>query len=625
MTKTMIQREIGGWSVFVILIWLLSGCQGSNDGGAASVHLTLALPHSNGASKAAFAPAPSDIGSIHLDITGPGMDPLSTSVPLNSDREGTLVIEVPPGPARRFVVTAFDTENTPRFLGEATVDLTPGSSPNLTISMVSLDISVPGPTPSIEISPRTAIIPKDSSQFTFSVSGIDLSQVQWEVSSEAGNDPDKVGSVATDGDYAPPATIPTDAANGLIGNPIPVTVTAIDKTTPSVRDSATVILTTGAKLTFEKNQRVSPTTGSISTDSSGQRSILFNQGKLYAVWSDSVHILFSESTDGVNWTNPPEFVATNDSGLASPSLAVSPEGAVYVAYTVCPFCSTATIQLATRPFSGGPFKSIPLDLGTSPQTPTVAVASNGTAFVAWSDTKRTTGPGIYLQRIPTDKQSNPINTASNNINPTHPAISISNSGEVFLAWEETNPRTFTHNIFGTVSLDKGNTFLPEVQISGSVDTCCGVSSPTLAAGPSDTIYVAFDTSNCDCSAPSVFFNRGQVVSGKLTFGSQKQIDVPSLQGKMEPSIAWDGIGGVYIAFHGTIVSTATTHKIILVKSLDEGVTFSSSQIDDDTASLFINKFSPSLAVDRAGRAFAIWSDARFGFNQQYDVFFAKGE
>ena len=630
------RNQIRLFSVIAALALFLGGCQGNSDGGPASVHLTLALPHaSKTASKAALAPAPSNIGSIQLEVTGPGMAPISTSVPIGAGGNATLVLEVPAGLARRFVVTALDGENTPLFRGEATVDLAPGSSPNLTVSMVSLDI-IPPPPPSIQISPHTAVVAKDSSQ-TFSVSGIDLSQVQWEVTSAVGNDPNQVGSLdAADGGYNPPGTILTDAGtpnSTPIGNPLPVTVTAIDKTNPTIRDSATVTLTTGAKLNFEKNQPVTPSPSLLSNELLGQRRIAFYNGKVYAVWADCpdgcLDIFFSETSDGANWTEPIS-VASNSSSLANPTLAVSPDGTIYIAYVDCLSCSTHTIQLIVRPFGQTTFKSIPLTMASSSpqaQDPMVAIAPSGVAFVTWSDTnpqtRIPTGRDIYLQRIPTDSGKPPrkINTDTGNVDQNHPVISISNSGEVFLAWEDL--RNQRQEIFSTASIDGGENFLSEVQVSAT-SSCCMVSNPTLTAGPTGTAYIAWQDDRNSPESPFIFFNSLKIDNGNLVPGTDRPVGAASTDPRSQslPSITWDGRNDIYLSFQETF--NTNNDGIFLAKTVDGGNTFNFSRIDDDSSSTFRNKFSPSLAVDSAGRAFAIWTDGRLN-GQQYDVFFAKGE
>ncbi|TAJ96310.1 MAG: hypothetical protein EPO39_20275 [Candidatus Manganitrophaceae bacterium] len=632
-----IRKQIGLFSMMAALVLFFAACQGSEQSGPASVHLTLKPAASKpGAAKTASAPAPVGITSVRVDVTGPEMTPISTQVPVNSDQEAVVQLDVPPGPARRFLVTAFDTEGAPRYSGEQTADLVPGASVNLTIEMVSLDIT-PGPT--IQISPHTAVVPKDGSQ-RFSVTGADPSQVQFEVTSTVGNDPEQVGRIATDGDYSPPATILTDGSTP-IGNPIPVTVTAINSAAPTDRDSATVTLTTGSRLTFDQNRRVTPSPESISTQSSGQRSIAFYKGHVYTVWQQFVNqqeknlVLFSESADGIAWTTPAP-VAGQDNSQTEPAIAVGPDGSIYVAFVECPaFCNTPApvIRLVVRPPSENVFKSINVTmLGTSPQDPTVAVSSQGTIYVAWSANQGRSLYDILLQRI--DKSGNQIDTSPKDLTlevgpfeETLPALSISDNDEVFLAWEfsGTSQNTFFHNIVATVSLDGGSSFLPGTQVNETdPNFSTGGYRPTLAAAPQGIVYVAWERDECNDGCTIIAFNEGKLGTAGLEFQAEKIIgsaqDI-SRPRQNQPSIATDGLGGIYIAFEENVLNG---NAIFLAKSTDDGATFTFSQINEG-ATTFVSRFYPSLTVDSAGRAFAIWSDGRLGQNQLFDVFFAKGE
>lgn len=608
-------------------VLFLAACQSGEENGTASVRLSLDLsPPQSGAEKTASAPAPAAIGSIRIEVTGPQMSPVSIEAEVNPNQEVAVRLEIPTGPARRFVVTAFGIEKTPRFQGETTVDLTAGSEEvNLKIAMVSLDII---PAPTIRISPKTAVVAKDKTQ-TFSVTGIDLSQVQFDVTNDHGwePDPELLGSVAANGVYTPPPTILTDGKTP-IGNPIPVTVTAINSAMPTDLDSATVTLTTGSLLTFQKNERVTPRPGSILAGPAGQRRIAFYQGKVYAVWSNGFQILFSETADGVNWSAPPIEVTFNDSGVASPSLAVSREGIIYVAYVVCPdsFCFP-TIELAVRPSSGGDFVRTPLDTRSSPEDPTVAVSPDGVVFVAWSDIDATGAePDIYLQRIPDAQGSKKINTDTSNVIQSRPAISISDSGEIFLAWEDA--RNQQQQIFATASVDGGGNFFNEIQISTA---CCFPSNPTLISGPPGTAHVAWQRFENDFAF--IFFNTVTIGTNGPIAGNEKPVGTAKgnlSNGQIHPSIALDGTGGIYIAF-SEIYEGFNFGGIFLAKSIDGGNTFTfSDHIDDGCIGSTCvptqpDESFPSLAVDSAGRAFAIWNDRRFAGSVDYDILFAKGE
>lgn len=642
--ERLIGKQIGVFSTMMALVLLFSGCQGQGGEETASVRLSLDLAGSQ--AKAAQAPAPRGITSVRVEVTGPEMAPVSTSVEVNSDAEPIVVLNIPAGPARRFVVTALDVEGTAQFRGEATVDLVPGSSPNVTISMVSLDTPVtPEPPPSVQISPHTAVVPKDTRP-RFSVTGIDLSEVQFEVTSAVGNTPEQVGSVATDGDYTPPATILTDGATP-IGNPIPITVTAIDKNDPTVRDSATVTLTTGSQLKFEKNVPVIPATTTfrpISTDSSGQRNIVYHQGKVYTVWSqfynprETNFVFFSQSANGTDWSSPISVTGqiNQDTSVAEtePVVAVGPDGTVYVALTTnaCPFCSVPSyrVQLFRLPVGAQGFTSLfgPFATNSSNSpSPSMAVSPNGNVFVAWTGQELRGNVDIFMQRL--NKDGGLIDAAPRNLTKdigaftnTLPVLSIGENGVVYLVWRQ-GPNT--PQLLAIASSDGGNTF----SMPGAVTNASGfqIANPSVAAGPDGTVYITWDTSNCDCSSYEVFFDTGNFQDSTLIFGTEKAIGkaIPNSENQTTPSAAWDRSAGIYIGFIETL-SGFGENGVFLAKSRDGGTTFTFSRVDDGSI-IKLDKGNPSLAIDPAGRAFAVWT--RFGFLPQGseidDILFAMGE
>lgn len=629
-----IRKQISLFSMMVAFVLFFTGCQGGEENGTASVRLSFNLSSSKtGAAKTASAPAPSGITSVRIDVTGPGMELLSDSVAVNSGEETVVDLEIPAGPARRFVVTAFDIENTPQFRGEQTVDLVPGSSANIRISMASLDIPVPPGL--IEISPRTAFVPKDQTE-TFSVTGDNPPQVQWQATSTVGNDPEKVGIVDAEGVYTPPATILTDADAPLFGNPTPVTVTATDINNPTVQDSATVHLTTGLNLTFEENRRVTPTSGTLFDDSRGERSIAFYQGHVYAVWSEFINqdergvIVFSESTDGITWTRPLP-VNTGENSQGEPALAVGPDGSIYVVYLDCSFCTSvpATIRLAVRRPNENVFRPINLTmLGTNPQDPTVTVSPQGTVYVVWSAIQGRSSYDILLQRI--DSTGNPIDASPKNLtiengafNENDPQIAVGEGEDLFLTWQVSANST---EIAAIASLDGGDTFLPEVRINDTTDRIASVHQPSVTAGPQRTFYVAWEKDECNEGCTVIFYNIVTVGSSALEFQEEKSLGfaLGTSERQNNPSIVSDPAGDVHIAFHETL-SGFDFDAIFLAKSSDGAATFTYSRIDDPPSDT-VTKSSPSLAVDSAGRAFAIWNDRRLGgTTQQTDIFFAKGE
>jgi hypothetical protein len=621
--------SIGRVALFLLL---LSGCSGGPESeGTAPVQIVLKLaPEKQGLSKGSQAPAPFGVSAIRLDVTGPGMNPLTTSATVTPNAEVSLALEIQAGPSRHFNVAMTDEAGATRLRGEATSDLISGTPARITVLMEEIEVEIP----ILVLSPSTAVVTKDSTETFTVLSGADPVNVDWSLSTETGREP-ILGEITAEGVYTPPSRIPVDTATP-IGNPIPVTVLASDRTRSEVRGSVSLLLTTGSNLVFDRNEQVTPFPGLISMQSSGQRNIAFHHGHVYAVWLDFPlrllrgRVLFSESADGISWT-PPIPVDTGVNSQAEPTIAVGPDGAIYIAFVECPSCTTPfpSTRLVVRRPGESAFQNIPLTmLGTQPQNPTVAISSQGTVYVVWSANQGSPSQfDILLQRI--DKAGNPIDASPKELtvengafNESQPAIALGEGEELFLAWQVSANST---EIAATASLDGGDTFLQEVRINDTTDQRSSVSHPTLAAGPQRSAYVAWEKDTCSDGCTVVFYNVVQVGSSGLAFQKEKGIGFAAEDSVRQnsPSIASDGAGGLSLLFHETL-SGFDMDGIFLAKNLEEAATRTFSRIDDPPSGT-VNKASPSLAVDGAGRAFAIWMDGRNGLQGNTDLFFAKGE
>jgi hypothetical protein len=615
-----------------LLLLLLSGCSvGSEHEGTAPVQIVLKpAPEKPGLSKVRQAPAPFGVSEVRLDVTGPDMNPLTTSTAVTPNAEVSLSLEIPAGPSRRFIVAMTDAEGATRLRGEATSDLISGTPAQITVLMEEIEVEIP----ILVLSPSTAVVAKGSNETFTALNGADPADVDWSLSAEAGGEP-ILGRITPEGVYTPPARIPTDSATP-IGNPIPVTVTASDRNRPALQSSVPLLLTTGSTLVFDRNEQVTPAPGLISTQSSGQRSIAFHQGHVYAVWLDFPprllrgRVLFSESADGVSWT-PPVPVDTGVNSQAEPALAIGPDGAVYIIFVECPSCTTPSpaIRLVVRRSGESAFKNIPLTMrGTQPQNPTVAVSRQGTVYAAWSASQGSPSQiDILLQRI--DQAGDPIDASPKDLtvengafNESQPALALGEAEELFLAWQVSANST---EIAATASLDGGNTFLQEVRINDTEDQRSSVSHPSLAAGPERSVYVAWEKDTCSDGCTVIFYNVLRVGSSGLAFEKEKGVGFSAEDSVRQnsPSIASDAAGGISLLFHETL-SGFDMDGIFLAKNLENAATRTFSRIDDPPSGT-VNKSFPSLAVDSAGRAFAIWMDGRNGLQGNTDIFFAKGE
>ncbi|HZR47058.1 MAG TPA: hypothetical protein VFA47_10160, partial [Candidatus Manganitrophaceae bacterium] len=520
-----------------LLLLLLSGCAGSSEGeGSASVQVVLKTPpREAAASKVSRAAAPSGVVSATLEVTAPDMTPLSRSADLTSGAEVRLNLEVPAGPARRFIVTMRDGGGAARFRGETEADLAAGTSPQITILMVSLDVQVgPGPSPLppiLRISPAAAVVPKGTTE-SYTASGVDPADVNWSVRTDPQGEP-IFGEISSDGLYTPPSRIPTDAVTP-IGNPLPAVISASSKTNPQIQDTASATLVTGPTLSFEKNLPVTGAPGVISTSASGQRSLAFSLGKIYAVWSDSrAGIQFAESGDGAAWnsTTVPGAPGTQP----EPVLAAGPDGSIYVAYqgsriTACPQlpCPSApSIELALlRPGTGKLELLAPLVIGSQAATPTLAVSPKGIVFAAWSAVGDGGTADIFFQRINPDGtllDRAPRNLTGKNgaFSESRPVLSTNDFGDLFLGWEVfANER----NIAATASQDGGETFFPDQQINDALPAGTQYATrPSLAGGPEGTVYVAWERDSCNDGCTFIAYDIGKIGPDGLEFGVDQAV------------------------------------------------------------------------------------------------------
>lgn len=636
-----IRKQISLFSMMVALVLFFTGCQGGEGNGTASVRLSFNLSSSKtGAAKTASAPAPSGITSVRIDVTGPGMELLSDSVAVNSEEETVVDLVIPAGPARRFVVTAFDSEEQPHFIGETTVDLEPGTSPTIRIAMIEIGVEVPP----IEIAPSSTILtrsePENPQTETFTLTNATTAEVSLSIVRETSEGTPDLGQITPDENpnnftYTAPVTIPIDRTQTQIGVPIPITIEAVDNTNPNRRAQVAVKLVTEPILFFPENIPLTSITQSIrpaSTDSSGQRSVAFHQGRVYAVWTEFINqerremVRFSETSDGRVWVSPVPVFPSGSQEESEPTIAMGPDGSIYVAFIECVFCNLPNVRVVVRRPGDATFQPFYVGtIGFSAQNPTLGVSSNGVVSLAWSAQQGSTGFDIVFRRIssegtPIDPQ--PINLIdlldpdSGDANQIQPVLSIGAAGEIFLGWMDEG------QLFLTASTNGGDNFISPVPVS---DATFSNTNPTLVAGTDGKIYVAWDTSNCDCNDYFVFFNSGRLNGSSLNLNENQPIGtfLANSENQSHPSIALDGAENIYIALVETFFGF-DENEILLAKSIDGGLNYSFSQISK--RDIRPNKSYPSLAVDGAGRSFAIWERTDFLLEGTInDVFFSMGD
>ncbi len=467
--------------------------------------------------------------------------------------------------------------------------------------------------PEFQISPRSAIVPKIQKQ-AFTLSGIAPSNVTWQVN-EVIDGNSTLGTIDQNGLYTAPALIPIDTKQTTIGVPLPIRVEAHSKTNPASIDMATLRVMTGSQIGFGENMPLS--NAGVSTRSAGQRSIAFYKGIVYATWSDGTNIFFAQSTDGLNWSDPELIFACTGGNAKNPAMAIGSKGEIYIILEETIQGQGTSVWLLIRASATAEFQAeqIVKDSSPSPE-PSIAVAPNGTVFMAWATEQELTGYDIFFQRLnfdgtPLDESPRPLTQKS--LSEKSPVLNVSESGLVFAAWIE---QTFdssqttaafvqsTNSLFAASSTDGGVSFSASVQIDDlSTLNPANAMRPSLAAGPAGTVYVAWERDTCGDGCVEIAFDTGKMGASGLSFGSDQSVrraDQESFPRQYSPSVAWDAANGIYVGF----LEEGSDDLIYLAKSTDEGTKFSFSRISDIAG---FPKSNPAIAVDRAGRVFSIWA------------------
>ena len=375
------------------------------------------------------------------------------------------------------------------------------------------------------------------------------------------------------------------------------------------------------------------------TRSSGQRNIVYFQGNAYAVWERDQEIYFSETQTGTSglWTEPVTVTGSKDESHAA--IAVGPDGRLFVVIQQCINCggsgSSSRILLLVRKTDQDPFVRLPLgdangETGPSSQNPALAVSPDGaTVYVVWSAVVGNNQEDILFQRV------NPAGTGSlidlkpkpvleSPLPEFQPAIGVAENDHVFVAWVQAV--SSRDDVWATVSTDGGTAFLsPAAPVSESTGFD---QKPSVVAGLPGTVHIAWEKDTCEDGCYHVAVDKGVLGTNGLTFGAdefvQSFFNPPDpdrrFYSQHNPSIAWDGANGVYIALSEVVSGQS---GIFLTKSTNNGQTFGPLQSIDNDAKTAEKDYA-SIAVDESGRAFAVWTDARGGTSGNY-VWFAQGE
>jgi hypothetical protein len=179
------------------------------------------------------------------------------------------------------------------------------------------------------------------------------------------------------------------------------------------------------------------------------------------------------------------------------------------------------------------------------------------------------------------------------------SVAVDNDGNVYVVWEE---RMSGSRIFMAKSIDHGATFLPKVRVveaSPFYDWSDLLLAPDVTVDDAGRIYVVYLKGSW-YKAQTVL-----VVSenGGTTFSAEKIID-PDFLPQGVPVVTAKGDGEVFVAWGDSRRGSGS--DIYLYRSTDNGKSFISPVQINDNVAPGSSAFSPSLAVGENGIIFVAW-------------------
>ena len=227
--------------------------------------------------------------------------------------------------------------------------------------------------------------------------------------------------------------------------------------------------------------------------------VLGAKGAIYVAWQDyrraQADIYFSKSLDGGK-TFDRNVKVTDEFGSAGqlyPSMAVSPDGAIYLAWHDHRK-GNADIFFAKSTDGGESFSQnlrvSDDETDTHQFNPSLTVDQNGHIYIAWHDLRNNSQPDIYFGKSVDGGQSFGQNTKVSD-DPSgafqfHPSIGVTSKGTVGVAWEDKRRGNF--DIFFSASHDGGKTFEKSVRLDDD-DGSENQLFPSLAVGASERFLV----------------------------------------------------------------------------------------------------------------------------------------
>jgi hypothetical protein len=324
-------------------------------------------------------------------------------------------------------------------------------------------------------------------------------------------------------------------------------------------------------------------------------------------------------------------ISQNASASSRPSPAFAPDGTAYVAWTdIDSTIAPARWRIYIRRWNGssweevGPGSASGDGISVLPQRaagPSVAVAPDGTPYVAWHTELSGANDEIYVRRWNglSWEEVGPGSASGGGISNTpdssgNPSLVITANGVPYVAWGEIS----TDSSYAYIRRWNGAAW-EEVganSASGEGIGQGGTSSitPALAVGSGKTIYATWVHQQSNSIPVSIYVKQWngsqweEVGPGSASGGGISQTDVAE-----SPSIAVDVQGMPYVAWDDTNLSTNNSEIYLRRWSGSSWEEVGPSSASAGGISQNDGRsFEPSLAIAVDGRAYIAWYDESSG-------------
>jgi hypothetical protein len=247
--------------------------------------------------------------------------------------------------------------------------------------------------------------------------------------------------------------------------------------------------------------------------------------------------------------------------------------------------------------------------------PVLVKAPDGSIFVAWQDARagvdnddiyvaKSIGGSVFSAGVRADNSI----TVSKQIDP---AMAISGTGTIYLAWQDNRKSKFDYDIFFAKSTDGGVTFSNNIKVDDSSGSISWQERPSIAVTSNGIVYVAWTDDRTGLGQTRI---RGAYsTDGGATFSASSEIVPTGTSGQDDAVLAFSG-NRLFAAFLDRV--SGTPHAYV-VYSTNGGKTFSSPVRLDGTGESNVSQRGLSIAQMAGGGIVASWEDSR---NGNWDIY-----